>query len=172
MAFIWTNTLIIYLIRCVRLTGSYRTSLRCWHYWPWPRVDNHYTLHSLTRIGCPVNQSITATELNNVLISIELPEMLTVLLVSLASLLAVHCINGGINSCSCCCTVCLPAYIVIYLTALNWTSYSFGPYWSHGKVELYLCTPGHTGIWSYRDPLYTASCLMSAAAKRTLHRTA
>lgn len=152
------------------------TSLRRWHYWPWPQagktVDTHYTLHSqsLTRMDCIFNQSITViAELNNVLIFIQLQEMIIVLLVSLASQAAVHCMEA-LNSAVV--VVCLPAYIVIYLRALNWASYSFAPHWSHSRVELSHCTSGHAGIWSYRDPLYTASCLMCAAAKRMLHCTA
>lgn len=114
--------------------------------------------------------TVTAiAELNNVLIFIQLPETVRVLLVSLAWQAAVHCMVA-LNSADA--VVCLPAYIVIYLRALNWTSYSFALHWSHSRVELYHCTSGHAGIWSYRDPLYTTSCLMCAATERMLHRTA
>lgn len=54
--------------------------------------------------------------------------------------------------------VCLLAYILIYLRALNWTSYSFGLHWSHSREQCYHCTLGHAGIWSCRGAMYTASC--------------
>lgn len=65
--------------------------------------------------------------------------------------------------------MCLPAYILIYLRALNWTSNSFGPFWSHSRVKLHHCTPVHAGMRRYRDPVHTSICLMSAAAGRVLH---
>lgn len=59
--------------------------------------------------------------------------------------------------------VCLPAYILIYLRALNWTSYSFGLRWSHGREgsSVTLRHAGNTGL--QRRVPHAASCLKCAA---------
>lgn len=66
--------------------------------------------------------------------------------------------------------MCLPAHIVIYLRALNWTSYSFGP---GGPTAEWSSITAHWGMLEYEagDALHTASCLKSAAAERMLYRT-
>lgn len=66
--------------------------------------------------------------------------------------------------------VCLPAYIVIYLRALNWTSYSFGPHWSHSRVELYQCTLGDAGIWSYRVLQFDVCSCRAYAAPYSINK--
>lgn len=52
---------------------------------------------------------------------------------------------------------CTFSSVVVYLRA-NWNSYTFGPHWSHSRVEIHHCTLGHAGIRTHRDTLYTAGC--------------
>lgn len=65
-------------------------------------------------------------------------------------------------------SVCFPAYIFIYLRALNWTSYSFGLSWSHDRVGSSV-TQRHAGNTQKRAA-HAASCLKCAAEKTARHK--
>lgn len=129
----------------------------------------HWTLRSLrpTRMDCIPNQPITAiTELNILLISLFHPPPLPSSSWSCLQLRWRLCLQSSVqtqvlNSAGV--AVCLPAYILIYLRALNWTSYSFGLRWSHGSEgsSVTLRHAGNTGL--QRRAAHAASCLKCAA---------
>lgn len=140
-----------------------------------PHLTAHNHLHSQTptRMDCPPNQPIPAiTELNIRLISFNTPPPPPPLphpLQRWRSCLRLRwrlCLQSSVQTqvlSSAGVAVCLPAYSLIYLRALNWTSYSFGLCWSHGREgsSVTLRHAGNTGLG--RRAAHAASCLKCAA---------